>query len=414
MAAVAAAAPATASADCGGDFDAWRDRLVAEARASGISEGAAALLAQLQPNGKVLAMDRAQAVFTQDWLTFAGRMVNDYRLRVGQQQLDEFADVFARAEQRYGAPGPVIAAFWGLETDYGAVQGDFDTLTALATLAHDCRRPELFRPQLIDALRLVDLGWLGRGELRGAWAGELGQVQVLPSDYLSLGTDGDGDGEVHLKDSKPDVIMTAARMLHELGWRAGEPWLEEVRVPEDMPWQQAGVYRSHPREQWAALGIQHADGSALPSDWLEASLLLPMGRNGPAFLAYPNFAVFLRWNQSLVYSTTAAYLATRLAGAPKVDARNPDLGLRGAQMEALQRLLADRGHDVGAIDGILGAKTRAAVRAEQLRLGLPADAWPTPGLLARLEQDTDAPNAGRPATSPHAGASAIDRSSDGQ
>jgi lytic murein transglycosylase len=312
-------------------------------------------------------------------------MVNPYRLKVGAEHLRDFAESFALAEQRYGVPGPVIAAFWGLETDYGAVQGDFDTLDALATLAHDCRRPELFRPQLIAALRLLDLGYLGPKDLRGAWAGELGQIQVLPADYLVLGTDGDGDGRVDLMGSKPDVILTGARLLQHLGWRAGEPWLQEVRIPAELPWEQTGAYIRLPRYQWGAWGVRDGAGAGLVPDGLPASLLLPMGRKGVAFLAYGNFDVFLRWNQSLVYSTTAAYLATRLAGAPKARLGQPEPGLSREQMQRLQERLADLGHDVGAIDGVLGAKTRQAVRREQLRLGLPADAWPTPALLALLK-----------------------------
>jgi lytic murein transglycosylase len=387
--ACAFAAPSTVRGQaCGGDFDTWLDGVRTEASAAGISEDTLAALTGLRSSDKVLARDRAQAVFTQHWLTFAGRMVNDYRIRVGQQRLAEHADDFAAAERDTGVPGPVIAAFWGLETDYGAVQGDFDTLTALATLAHDCRRPGLFRPQLIAALQLLERGWLARAELKGAWAGELGQVQLLPTDYLTFGTDGDGDGRVHLKASAADVIPTAARFIRHLGWRAGEPWLEAVRVPAELPWEQAGVYQRYPRSHWATLGVSAADGTALPTEgragWLDAALLLPMGRNGPAFLAYPNFDVYLSWNQSLTYCITAAYFATRLGGAPSIDPGNPEPGLDADQTRQLQQLLSARGHDVGDIDGILGEKTRVAVRTEQQRLGLPADAWPTPDLLARL------------------------------
>jgi lytic murein transglycosylase len=320
-------------------------------------------------------------------------MVNAHRLNAGRAHLKKYADTFALAEETYGVPGPVIAAFWGLETDYGAVQGSFQTLNALATLAHDCRRPQLFRPQLVDALRLVDRGYLEPRDLVGAWAGELGQIQMLPSDYLDLGTDGDGDGRVDLKRSKPDVIMTGARFLARLGWRRGEPWLREVRVPAELPWEHAGAYRRIAQDQWAAWGVRDASGGDLPDGaYLRAGLLLPMGRKGPAFLAYPNFDVFLKWNRSLVYSTTAAYFATRLAGAGKVRSGNPAPGLSADQMTRLQEVLQARGYDVGKIDGILGARTRDAVRREQLRLGLPADAWPTPDLLRRVLEGRDAAN----------------------
>lgn len=373
---------------CGGELDAWLAAVRAEARATGLSDQTLDALDGLQPSAEVLRHDRSQAVFTQDWLTFAGRMVNAYRLRVGREKLREYADVFAAAERDTGVPAAVITAFWGLESDYGAVQGNVDTLQALLTLAHDCRRPALFRPQLIDALRLLERGWLTRAQLKGAWAGEIGQVQLLPSDYLAFGTDGDGDGRVQLKESPADVIRTAARVIGSLGWRAGEPWLEAVRAPDDLPWEQAGVYQRWPRSHWAALGVTQADGSALPSDQFQAALLLPMGRKGPAFLAYPNFDVYLDWNRSLLYASTAAYFATRLAGAEAVEPGSPEPGLNADQLRLLQQRLVERGYDVGAIDGILGERTRAAVRREQQRLGLPADAWPTPALLDRLSLDS--------------------------
>jgi lytic murein transglycosylase len=373
-----------ASAECGGDFSLWLEGIRADARRAGIRDSTLVLLDGLRPNGKVLALDGSQRVFTQTWLKFSGRMVNPHRLKAGRTHLEKYADVFARAEDLYGVPGPVVAAFWGLETDYGAVQGKFNTLRALATLAHDCRRPRLFRPQLIDALRLVDGGYLAPGDLVGAWAGELGQIQMLPSDYLALGTDGDGDGRVDLRRSKPDVIMTGARHLARLGWRRGQPWLLEVRVPEELPWEHAGAYKRIPQGQWAAWGVRDPSGADLPDEFLRASLLLPMGRKGPAFLAYPNFHVFLKWNQSLVYSTTAAYFATRLAGAKKVRSGRPERGLSFDKMKRLQQELGARGYDVGEIDGVLGARTRDAVRREQIRLGLPADSWPTPRLLSRL------------------------------
>jgi hypothetical protein len=160
--------------------------------------------------------------------------------------------------------------------------------------------------------------------------------------------------------------------------------LTEVRVPEDLPWERADAYERFPQGQWDVWGVLKANGEALPPDSLPAALLLPMGRKGPAFLAYPNFDVFLAWNQSLVYTITAAYFATRLEGASKVRSGSPEPGLSLEQMKRLQQELGARGYDVGKIDGVLGAGTRKAVRQEQSRLGLPADAWPTPSLLSLL------------------------------
>jgi len=177
--------------------------------------------------------------------------------------------------------------------------------------------------------------------------------------------------------------MTAAAKLKDRGWKADQPWLEEVSIPDSLPWDQTGRTTKLPLSQWSAWGVTKRDGSPLTGD-LKAGLVLPMGHKGPAFLAYDNFDVYIEWNQSATYSLTAAYLATRLDGAPPMDLRNPDLGLDGNQMKELQTKLEARGYDVGKVDGILGTNTREAIRKEQMRLGMIVDGWPTPQLLANL------------------------------
>jgi lytic murein transglycosylase len=379
---LASAMPALA-VECGGDFEAWKKGFEAEAGQEGIGPKGRQALGDAAIDPNVLKRDRAQGVFSQTFVEFSGRMVNGYRLKQGAANLRKYADIFARAEAEYGVPPPVVAAFWALETDFGAVQGDFKTLDALATLSHDCRRPELFRPQLMALLKLIDLGTVPP-DVKGAWAGEIGQTQILPRDYLEKGVDGDGDGEVDLRGSAPDVIMTTAHFVQTLGWKAGEPWLEEVRVPDDMPWQDTGRSNRQPMAKWSGLGVTDRDGTPLKDAGVPGGVVLPMGRKGPAFMAYPNYDVYLEWNQSFVYTLTAAHLADRLAGSPAYDPRNPDPALSVADMKALQTLLEARGYDVGKIDGVLGSGTREAVRQEQMRLGLPVDGWPTADLLARL------------------------------
>ncbi|WP_306118635.1 MULTISPECIES: lytic murein transglycosylase [unclassified Roseitalea] len=379
--AVTVLAGTAAAQPCGGDFASWRAGTVEQARAQGVGQAGLDALASARTDPDVIRRDRSQGIFTLDFLTFSQRLISQNRMDNGRANLRRYSDVFERARSQYGVAPEIIAAFWAFETDYGAVQGDFNTLNALATLAHDCRRPELFRPQLMALARLIDLGVVPR-DITGAWAGEIGQIQVLPEDYLTKGQDGDGDGRIRLKTSTPDAIMTAANFLASLGWQANQPWLVEVSVPEEMDWFDAGIHRRLPVSEWMARGVRARNGTLDTS--LEASLLLPKGRKGVAFLAYPNFNVLLEWNQSLTYVTTAAYFATRLAGAPRYDTGNPDTALTEAEMKQLQRKLAARGHDVGEIDGILGAGTRAAVRLEQQRLGMPADAWPTQALLAAL------------------------------
>jgi lytic murein transglycosylase len=378
--------PAGAQEECGhGSFDSWLAGVRVEAEAQGVSAGTLRVLDDVRFDQDIIKRDRAQGVFSQTFLEFASRMVNANRMQVGASRLKKHKKLFDEIEQTYGVPGPVITAFWGLETDYGANTGDFNTLNALASLAYDCRRPEKFRPQLIYALRILERGDLGADELIGAWAGEIGQVQFQPEDYFERGVDFDNDGRIDLRNSVPDVLASSANLLKEGGWRAGEPWLEEVKIPRDMDWKEADLTIRHPRSQWAQWGVRPRDGSDIAADELEASLLLPMGRNGPAFLAYPNFSVYLDWNQSLVYATTAAYFATRLAGAEPVSRGNGEVAPMGAkQILELQKLLARQGYEVGKLDGILGTATRSAVKDVQIKLGLPADSYPTPELLSRL------------------------------
>ena len=372
-----------AHAACGGAFPAFVDGLVDEAVTKGISRSIALeFLAGVQVDPKVLEADRRQGVFQMPFTDFARRLISANRIDRGRANAAKWASVFDRVETEYGVSRGVLLAFWAFETDYGSFQGDFNTRNALVTLAHDCRRPELFRPQIFSAMELFANGDFDPARTTGAWAGEIGMVQMLPADILENGVDGDGDGHVTLKTSVPDALLSGAAMLKSLGWRAGEPWLQEVTVPRDLDWTLAGLATEMPISKWQEIGVRGRSAPLEPG--FAGSLILPEGRNGPAFFAYPNFRVFFEWNQSFTYVLTAAYFATRLQGAEVFDARSPETGLNGDDMRRLQEKLAARGYDVGKIDGILGAGTRAAVRQVQIELGLPADAWPTKALLDRL------------------------------
>lgn len=379
-----AATPASAQQpQCGGDFGEWLARMGEAAKEAGVGPAGLAALADARIDEKVLARDRNQGVFAQTFNEFAPRMISAYRLKMGSANLKKYAEIFAEADRRFGVQAPVIAAFWALETDFGAVQGDFPTLDALVTLAHDCRRPQLFGPQIVPLLTLMDRGTVP-ADVKGAWAGEIGQTQMLPADYLAVGIDGDGDGRVDLRGSPADVIMSTANKIMQRGWKRDHPWIVEVRVPDELPWEQTGRTNKLPISQWAQWGVTARDGSPLRDEGLAAGLVLPMGRKGPAFLAFDNYDVYLNWNQSSVYTLTAAELASRLAGAPAYDPRDPEPGLSPDRMKQLQQELEQRGHDVGGVDGVLGNNTREAVRAEQKRLGLPVDGWPTQELLEKV------------------------------
>src|SRR5712692_6488877 len=318
---IAALAQRGASCHAGMSFDRFLTDLKQQAVAGGVSQRT---IAEASPylvyDQGIVNRDRGQRVFGQVFTEFAGRMAASYRMQQGQARIKAHAAAFARAEKEYGVPPAVIAASWGLESDFGANMGNLPTLRSLVSLAYDCRRSQMFANETIAALKIIDRGDLSPTEMVGSWAGELGQTQFLPTHYFNYAVDYDGDGHRNLLRSPADVIgSTANYIANGLKWRRGEPWLQEVRVPQNLPssfpWDQADLTIQLPRSKWAQFGVSYPDGRALPNDELPASLLLPMGRMGPAFLAYPNFAAYTEWNNSLIYSTTAGYLATRIAGA---------------------------------------------------------------------------------------------------
>ncbi len=381
---VAGPALAKTSVPCGGSFSSFVAAMKKEARRQGHDSATVdRFFASVSQDSATIRADRSQGIFQKSFLEFSRQLISQNRIDNGRRNLKKWDSVFDRMEREFGVSRGVLTAFWAFETDFGAVQGNFNTLNSLMTLSHDCRRPELFQPQVFAAIELYERGDFSPTGTKGAWAGEIGMVQMLPWDIIENGVDGDGDGKVSLKTSVPDALLSGANMLRSLGWRANEPWLQEVVLPADLDWTKTGLNHDMKVSQWARLGVRARTGKLGPSG-LNASILLPQGRKGPAFIAYPNYRVYFEWNKSFVYVTTAAYFATRLEGAPVFDAGNPDPVLSDGQMKSLQQKLAARGHDVGKIDGILGALTRAAVQKEQIRLGLPADAWPTTDLLNRL------------------------------
>jgi lytic murein transglycosylase len=385
-------------------FDKWLEAFKKDALAQGIS---ARVIAEASPEMKfdpaIIRRDSGQAVFQQTFIQFSDRMTGGGRIPNGQAIIKKNAALFAKVEKQYGVPAPVLAAFWGLESDFGASFGKYKILTANATLAYDCRRPDFFRNQLLDTLRIVERGDQRVEDMNGDWAGEFGGMQFTASDYLKNAVDFDGDGRRDLIKSIPDTVASAANFLVSLGWQRGQPWLQEVIVPKDLPWDQADLTIQLPVSQWAKWGVKPAYGQLAAAD-LPASMILPMGRNGPAFLAYPNFKAFLGWNSAYVYSTTVAYYATRIAGAPPLNRNGAAtiVPLTAQQMMDLQKALIKQNYEgVTEADGKFGAGTRAAVKKAQMKVGLPADSYPTVELLAKLGVPaTPEPNASAPAVAP--------------
>lgn len=380
---LAAAVESGAACTNTGSFERWLSEFKAEAHAKGISPRAIAALDGVTLDQGIIRRDHGQSVFSQSFLEFSDRMANKNRIATGRSRIAKDKALFDKIERQFGVPASAIVAFWGLETDFGHDSGHLPTLTSLVTLAYDCRRPEKFRAELLDALRIIQKGDLRPDEMRGSWAGEIGQTQFVPSIYLKYALDYEGDGKADLINNVPDVLASTANYLSGLGWRRGEPWLKEVRVPESMDWAEADLTIEHTVGEWESKGVQIADGSKVPGS-LTAALLLPMGKNGPAFLVFQNFKVFLEWNQSLIYSTTVAYLATRIEGAPAVS-RGHAVPYGYEPTKELQVLLRGRGFYSGDVDGKLGLATRESVKKAQQKFGLPADSYPSPELIARLQ-----------------------------
>ena len=367
-------------------FSSWIEDFKREAVSEGIQPRTIeAAIGGMTPDMSVIARDRKQGFFTQTFIQFYFKIATKSREQTGRVYLKKYRPIFERAEKDFGVPGPVITAFWALESDFGGGMGDLPVMRSLLTLAWDCRRGDLFRGELKAAMKIIERGDLKPNEMIGSWAGELGQTQFLPQHYYNYAVDYDNDGRRDLIRDIPDIIGSTAKFIASMGWRRGEPWLEEVHLTKELPWDKADLDILLPRSQWVEWGVEGV-ANKLPADDLQASLLLPMGRNGPAFLAYPNFRVYTQWNQSLTYAMTAAHLADRMAGAPilgRSSGGNVDL-LSYEQTKELQQLLRRRGLDVGEIDGKLGAGTRKAVKQMQMKFGLPADSYPTAELLNAL------------------------------
>jgi lytic murein transglycosylase len=369
-----------------GPFETWLAAFRKEAAQRGVRQQTLSLaLDGLQMDPNIIRIDRGQSFFAQSFLDFQAKLATQNRVTSGRRQMVLHAGTFQRANEQWGVPPAIVTAFWALESDFGAGMGNRPVLKSLATLAWDCRRGEMFREELMAALMIIDRGDLTPSEMISSWAGELGQTQFLPTHYLKHAVDFDGDGKRNLFKSPQDIIASTSAFIVSLGWQKGQPWLEEVRVPDRMAFEQAGLDIRHPRAYWAKQGVTKVSGQPLAADDLPASLILLQGKGGPAFLAYPNFKIFTEWNQSLNYATTAAYLATRLEGAPALQrGQSPSVLPTAEQMKELQTLLKSAGLYSGEIDGRLGLGTRTAIRQAQVRAGMPADSYPSAELIERL------------------------------
>ena len=368
-------------------LDQWVVAFRPRALAAGIAPATLDLaLPGIRYNEGVIEKDRNQAEFTRTIWDYLDSAVSDLRVENGKAALSQHRRTLDRLEAVYGVPAEVITAVWGLESSYGANRGDIPVIEALATLAHDGRRGAFFEAQLIDALRILQSGDARIDTFTGSWAGAMGHTQFIPSSFHSFAVDFNGDGRRDIwSDDPTDALASTAAYLAKSGWQKGVPWGIEVTLPAGIDYELAGNGQAKPTADWAALGLRDATGGTLP-DIGPAELLLPAGAQGAAFLITPNFRAIERYNTADAYVIAIGHLSDRLAGGPPIRATWPrqDRALTGDERRELQTRLTAAGFDTGGVDGKIGPKTLAAVRAFQRAEGLVPDGYASPDLLMRL------------------------------
>jgi membrane-bound lytic murein transglycosylase B len=375
---------------CAEAFSSWLDGVRQEARAKGISESTLhEALDDLQPIPRVIELDRRQPEFTQTFWRYLDARVTEGRIERGRMLLELHAELLDSIEKQYGVQPRFLVAFWGLETNFGDYLGSFPVVGSLATLAHDPRRSEFFRSELLAALSIIDDGNISAAEMIGSWAGAMGQPQFMPSTFVRFAVDADADGRRDIWHSLPDVFASAANFLAKSGWRGDETWGREVRLPAGFDLELTGLEVEKTLAAWQILGVRKANGDDLPRVDMKGSLILPAGHAGPAFLVYSNYRTILQWNRSDLYAIAVGHLADRIAGKGPLVATRPDSEQRLSrnQVEKMQELLSARGFDPGSIDGVIGSQTRQAIKEFQRTAKLPADGHPTPELLELLQKN---------------------------
>ena len=369
------------------------DAFLVGARAEAISQGIRPEVfdratAGITPIASIAASNANQPEFTKPVWAYLDSAVSARRVKDAQAMLGRHGDVLDRIAGQYGVPKEILVAIWGMETDFGADSGGINLFAALATLAYDGPRMSYARPEFLAALKIYQQQQYPVSEMVASWAGAFGQTQFTPTTFLKFAADGDGDGRIDLWRSAPDALASAAGLLQGQGWKTGQPWGFEVILPKGFAYEDADTDTLRPIREWRSRGVKAYSG-ALPDTDDSAAIYLPAGAKGPAFLLFPNFNVILKYNNAASYALAVGLLADRMAGAAPVKHSWPrdERPLSRDERLRFQTALNRQGFDVGTPDGVLGRKTRSALRQYQKSRGLPADGFATAALLERLDKD---------------------------
>jgi lytic murein transglycosylase len=367
-------------------FAEWLSAFRVTALASGLpSEVLERELADLRPDPRVRGSDRNQPEFSRPFSHYVRRAAGEDRAAIGSRRMAELDPGLASVEAASGVPREMLVAIWGMESGYGAFLGDQDVIRSMATLAADGRRRGFAEDQLLAALRIIASGEWPRERLVGSWAGAMGQTQFIPANFLSLAVDADGDGRRDVWDSSIDALASAANLLARSGWVRGQGWALEVAAPDGFDYS-VSESLSAPPAAWGDLGLRRAGGGPLDLDATEATLLAPTGAKGPLFLLTANHFVIRRYNNAVTYALASGLLADGIAGRPGLVRPWPEeVPLSLADRISAQAALKAAGHDVGELDGVMGLRSRAALRTWQKARGLVADGYLSPDMVALLK-----------------------------
>ena len=334
---------------------------------------------------RVIELDRKQPEFSQTFYNYYSQRVTKARVQMGQELLKKHQSLLNKLNQKYGVPPQYLIAFWGMETNFGRYLGKMNVLDSLATLACDPRRSEFFTLELFEALRLIDAGIVSGTQMRGSWAGAMGNMQFMPSAYRRYALDADQDGRIDLWGSLPDAFTSAANYLQQIHWKRGWRWGREVSLPKSFDYSLAGRNKPKPIKAWAAMGVKQSNGERLPDLDEPAALVVPAGHNGPAFLVYDNFHVMLKWNLSEFYALSVGILADQIKTGMGLKVSPPKQDpLSIETIKKLQMALNLLGHDAGDVDGVFGSNTKRALRTFQKANNLIADGYPSDETLKSL------------------------------
>ncbi|MBB4658806.1 lytic murein transglycosylase [Parvularcula dongshanensis] len=380
----------TARAQADSDFDTFRQQFRIDAAAAGVDPTLYDReMATAQPLAVILERNDNQPEFNRPMWAYVDGATSAARIKGGQEGYAAEKALLSKIEDEYGVAAEVVVAIWGMESSYGRIMGDHDIVSALATLGFQGRRQSFGRTQLIAALKILQSGAADRDELKGSWAGAMGQTQFIPTTYIEHAVDHDGDGHKDLWSDRGDVFASTAHYLAQSGWREGVPWGFEVKLPAGFDFAHADAKHARTAGDWLALGVEAAKGSVSERIDLNEriSIILPAGARGPAFAITNNFRAILRYNNSTAYALGVSFLSDAVAGRDTSLAQDwprDDRPLTLAERKSLQQALSEKGYAPGPVDGIVGAGTRAALRAWQKDQGMPADGYASAVVLARL------------------------------